>query len=151
MDGPEVVRGVQLVDPEAISAPFDSVLYGNCASNVGGPYSGVVWTGRRVEGIQPVDDERLALRTLPTKVHRLRNLMGPTADETLLTRSDVYVICVARVVVDADRFKALAGTADLTPRLRRRPDSFRSDRCGARTVAQRAVRGLREREVPKDI
>ena len=46
----------------------------------------VVSTDRIVDVMWPSDDVAHALRTLRTNVWRLRSLMGPHADTTLLTR-----------------------------------------------------------------
>jgi DNA-binding SARP family transcriptional activator/WD40 repeat protein len=75
----------------------------------------VVSTDRIIDVMWPADDEAHALRTLRTNVWRLRGLMGPHADTTLLTRQGGYVLVLADDDHDAERFGALAahGAAEL--------------------------------------
>ncbi len=56
----------------------------------------VVSTDRLIDVMWPDDGEAHALRTLRTNVWRLRNLLGPGADATLLTRQGGYVGRVER-------------------------------------------------------
>ncbi len=76
----------------------------------------VVSTDRLIDVMWPDDGETHALRTLRTNVWRLRNLLGPDADATLLTRQGGYVLALSADDHDAERFEALAadGSAALT-------------------------------------
>ncbi len=76
----------------------------------------VVSTDRLIDVMWPDDGEAHALRTLRTNVWRLRTLLGPGADATLLTRQGGYVLVLSADDHDAERFEALAadGSAALT-------------------------------------
>ena len=76
----------------------------------------VVSTDRLIDVMWPDDSEAQAVRTLRTNVWRLRNLLGPDADTTLLTRQGGYVLALSADDHDAERFEALAadGSAALT-------------------------------------
>ena len=76
----------------------------------------VVSTDRLIDVMWPDDGEAHALRTLRTNVWRLRNLLGPGADATLLTRQGGYVLALSADDHDAERFETLAadGSAALT-------------------------------------
>lgn len=68
----------------------------------------VVSTDRLIDVMWPDDGDVQAVRTLRTNVWRLRNLLGPDAETTLLTRQGGYVLALGADDHDAEQFEAFA-------------------------------------------